>query len=116
MFFFLTQSKCICMKITSIGVSPLSIFLTFGAVPMNIMVKRRIWQLLSLNQLMLGNASLAGMNLLARFIFCMFFLFASSFISMRILKVVYYFFLCLYLSILTHFVTGYLQDHTRGAY
>jgi hypothetical protein len=39
------------------------------AVPMSIMVRRRIWQLHSLNQLMLDDAFLVGMNLLARFIY-----------------------------------------------
>ena len=36
---------------------------------MNITVRRRTWPLLSLNQLMLGDASPAGMNLLARYFF-----------------------------------------------
>ncbi|PNY15161.1 puromycin-sensitive aminopeptidase-like protein, partial [Trifolium pratense] len=38
-------------------------------VPMSIMVRRRIWQLPSLNQLMPDVAFLVGMNLLARFIY-----------------------------------------------
>ena len=67
-FTLIMELNVFCFLLNEKFISYVYIFKLLFCFPvhMSIMVKRRIWQLRSLNQLMLGDAFPVGMNLLAR--------------------------------------------------